>query len=344
MDALAKAYLGHSYHFEPLDDLLTDDEWTIRINSRKVCRKLKLTIDCFLRAQQIILHWTTPKHTNGILKQPRFSMTQISAIDFNSIQQSWSHQRGCLRRFICKMATDQLATGRYMKRMRFWPSDKCPRCLEPNETTLHVLTCTDPGAVQLLQQRCNEMETLLSNFPTKPELIQGILSLYASFSNASIKVKPFTCVTAQLQLPIHEFVRGRIVKNWRQEQEKFLQRIRSRRSSTRWTHTLIHEIWKTFFSMWLHCNEAYHSDSIKQNKIQQLTKLNQEIRRQWAIGKQGLPPADKHHFQHTKLAQLLKKQLHYKQQWLQSVVLARQSRHQLEQPQRPKKVRKRGKS
>ena len=80
------------------------------------------------------------------------------------------------------------------------------------------------------------------------------------------------------------------------------------------------------------------------NEIQQLTKINQEIRRQWAIGPQGLPPADKHHFQHTKLAQLLKKQLHYKQQWLHSVVLAIQSRHQLEQPQRPKKVRKRGKS
>ena len=59
--------------------------------------------------------------------------------------------------------------------------------------------------------------------------------------------------------------------------------------------------------MWLHRNEAHNSQPETQNTIQQLSQINQEIRRQWAIGTWGLPRADTKHFHHIKLAQLLKK-------------------------------------
>ena len=104
--------------------------------------------------------------------------------------------------------------------------------------------------------------------------------------------------------------------------------IQFARSANWWTQLLIHEIWQLFFALWLHRNEAYHSNPITQNQIQQLSKINREIRRQWAIGLHGIPHADKHHFTHTKLAQLLKKTLHYKQTWLQA---ATKSTHQTDE-------------
>ena len=128
-----------------------------------------------------------------------------------------------------------------------------------------------------------------------------------------------------MKLLLHEFVRGRIVTTWCSEQDEFLQRIRSRRSANRWAQLLIHETWQLFFALWLHQNKAYHSNPITQNQIQQLSKINQEIRCQWAIGLHGIPHADKHHFTHTKLAQLLKKTLHYKQTWLQAVTHSRKN-------------------
>ena len=129
------------------------------------------------------------------------------------------------------------------------------------------------------------------------------------------------------------FLWGRIVTKWRDEQALvFLTCIRSRQSANHWAQTLIHELWHLYFALWLQCNEAYHSDPTTENKIQLLSKINQEIRRQWAIGSHGIPKVDKHHFTHIKLAQLLREQLHYKQQWLYSVTQVRQSKHQTDEP------------
>ena len=174
----------------------------------------------------------------------------------------------------------------------------------------------------------------LSIYPTKPEILHGIQLLYEAFHNGLVEITihdKTDSVIEQMKLPLHEFVRGRIITTWCSEQDEFLQRIRSRRSANRWTQLLIHEIWQLFFALWLHRNEAYHSNPITQNQIQQLSKINREIRRQWAIGLHGIPHADKHHFTHTKLAQLLKKTLHYKQTWLQAVTQARKSTHQMDE-------------
>ena len=333
MDALAKAYLAHSVNYPDLSNILAHNEWYTIVNGNKVCRKLKATLANHLRTRQIVQTWTQPRNQAGIQVTPCFTLTQVDMIDTSNIQKIWHTQRGCIKRFLCKMAVDQLATGRYMKRMRFWPSDKCPRCLAPNETTLHVLTCPDPEATALFSQQLQKLLDNLNNYPTKPELLHDIRALYTTFHDGLTKVQCATeSARAQMILPLHKFVRGRIVTTWCTEQDQFLQRIRARRSATRWVQMLIHEIWQLFFRLWLHRNEAYHSDPKIQNQIHQLSRINREIRRQWAIGTHGLPQADRHHFTHIKLAQLLKKTLHYKQTWLQAVTQARQSKHQTDAP------------
>ena len=148
-------------------------------------------------------------------------------------------------------------------------------------------------------------------------------------------------VNTQIELPVHEFARGLIVQQWQTKQEEFLQRIQSRKTASKWTQVLISAIWQLYFDMWLHRNEAYHSQPETQNTIQQLSNINHEIRRQWSIGTQGLPQADTKHFHHIKLAQLLWKNLHYKQTWLSQVTAARQSHHLEDDPSRPT-VRKQG--
>ena len=161
-------------------------------------------------------------------------------MDTDNIQQSWKGQRGCIQRFICKMSVNQLATGRYMKRMRFWPSDQCPHCMANNEITLHVLQCKAPSAVELLHERLQLLLNNLKNFPTKPEILQGINAIfhvciqtpetepYPGPTDGIANVLSEPSVVVQLTLPIHEFLRGRIVTKWRDEQALFLTRIRSR--------------------------------------------------------------------------------------------------------------------
>ena len=83
--------------------------------------------------------------------------------------------------------------------------------------------------------------------------------------------------------------------------------------------------------MWLHRNEAYHSNQQTQNTINEIQQIDREIHRQWTLGTQGLNDADKIHFKDKTLAQLLCKTRHYKQTWLQQVQLSRQSKHESEE-------------
>ena len=122
---------------------------------------------------------------------------------------------------------------------------------------------------------------------------------------------------AQIQIPLCDFSKGRLVHTWSQHQDEYLRQIQSQRTASKWTQTLINELWNIFFQMWLHHNKAYHSNEQVQDTIQQLQHIDNEIRRQWTIGTQGLDNTDKLHFQHQTLAQLLRKTRHFKQTWLQ---------------------------
>ena len=119
MDALAKAYLDYSQEHPTISHELTHDEWHISLEGNKICRKMKVELDRYLRTRQIILLWTNSQKRAGQTTAPKFTSLQVSTVN---IQKCWATQRGCIQRFLCKMTTNQLATGRYMKRMRFWPS------------------------------------------------------------------------------------------------------------------------------------------------------------------------------------------------------------------------------
>ena len=127
--------------------------------------------------------------------------------------------------------------------------------------------------------------------------------------------------------PARRFARGRIVKQWREHQHRYLQTIQSPRKADRRTQTLITGLWDIFFQMWLHRNEAFHSNKNIQDKLHKIHLIDQEIRQQWNIGPHDLNPADRIHFQNITLAQLLRKTRHYKQTWLQRVNSTRTAIH-----------------
>ena len=124
---------------------------------------------------------------------------------------------------------------------------------------------------------------------------------------------------AQTQLPIHEFAKGRVVKQWTEYQKHYLCNIPSPHFTNRWTQTLVTGLWDIYFQIWLQCNEALHSNEEIQNKVHKIHLIDHEIRQQWNISTQELQSADHKHFHNITLAQLLWKTQHYKQTWLQQV-------------------------
>ena len=72
-----------------------------------------------LRKLDVIQYWTEPRKRNGNWVEAKFSREQFKLLDVDNIQKAWDTREGHVKRFLCKMSVDQLATGRYMKRMRF---------------------------------------------------------------------------------------------------------------------------------------------------------------------------------------------------------------------------------
>ena len=125
---------------------------------------------------------------------------------YSQVKVAWNKNRGCIKQFVCKMSADQLATGKYMKWMGFWASDRCPRCLQANKTTLHVIQCQDLSAMQLMVRLRNQLRSKLQQFPTQQATIDLIDHLLFSSSwnlQPQEQTNPVTqqLLQAQLQLP-----------------------------------------------------------------------------------------------------------------------------------------------
>ena len=330
MDGLAKAYLDYTQQWKQLPDTVDDEEWYLRGQGIKLSHSVKRQLDCLLRTINITQYWTKSIKRSGVTRPPVFTRQQLSRIDTICIQKAWDSEPAHKKRFICKMSVNQLATGRYMKRMCFWASDQCPRCGADNETTMHVIRCPNPSAQAMEKTLRTKLLQDLETYPTSPTLMRSIGALLAniihdipipSAQQGEIAIKE------QLTLEASEFLKGRVVQQWRIQQQEYLDTILSQRTARRWTQHLIRRFWDMFFQMWLHRNEWLHSNPEVQDKQHKIQEINQEIRRQWNIGTQGLHDADKIHFKNITRAQLLKKNRHYKQTWLDRVTRARTAKH-----------------
>ena len=216
--------------------------------------------------------------------------------------------------------------------MGFWSSDKCPRCLDANETSIHVLQCPCPSSRDNLRESVKSFTKNMKQLETHPAIIEAAIYLLHKGTNSSPAVtfptNPMVqeLVTEQLHLPIIEFLRGCIVTNWSLVQGRYYQTIQSPRSEDRWAALFVTSLWDIYFSAWTHRNDTLHQSENKKDTIYNIPELNYEIRRQWRIGTHGLHDADKKHF-HITQAQLLRKNRQYKLTWLARVETARKAKH-----------------
>ena len=332
MDSLAKSHLEISQSWIPLSDILHPLEWTLSINSFKVCAFLKKTLDFELRVRTTRQFWIHPKKRGQTIIPPKYTAHQIDSMDIHNIEKAWRKTPGHMKRFICKAASKQLATGKYMNRMKFWPSAKCPRCLTSIETSEHVLQCPSISARQLALSLKQQFAQYLSQIQTAPSLQITLLELVdaAIWDSTPNPHHPFlstTALQAQLRLDLHDFVCGRLVNTWKDLQSIHITHNNLRSNADTWTQKVIIHIWHMYFQMWIHRNENLHTSESIKDQVFNLNKIDNEIRQQWSLGTQDLNNADCLLFRTTTLNQLLRKNRDYKRTWLRNITLARSSIH-----------------
>ena len=80
------------------------------------------------------------------------------------------------------------------------------------------------------------------------------ISVYEFDNNYSIQ----DAIVDQRRVYWNSFIIGRWSKKWREVQDKYLQSIKSRKSSKRWAVAVIHKMILTVWDMWQFCNSLVH--------------------------------------------------------------------------------------
>ena len=314
--------------YEPnASQTIDKDEWQIVLPTGKVSRRFKHAIRHFISSSQLESKWTKPRKRRQQVKPPYLTSNLIKLIDFQATAKAWTQLKGRMKRFVSKLASEQLLVGRYMHSMRQWRTNLCPRCFQPNETTFHVLSCQADNAQDKRATLLSEVQQELHDLNTNPSIVTDLLFLLRASSSSepnNLTTRTSPLIDAQLQLSPLQFLQGRLVKAWRHQQQLYYQSISSQQSALRWASKVLTCIWRFAFSLWDHRNNVLHTNQSVQDRIHNLRATNDEIRRQWRIGTDGLHDMNCHLFRGN-LADILKKSRLYKEKWLQQVTKARKN-------------------
>jgi hypothetical protein len=155
-----------------------------------------------------------------------------------------------------------------MKRRKEWIHDKCPLCLQPNETASHVNFCNDIRARLQWTRSLDSFGVALTKAKTAPSIITVILlRLSQLHSPAAWKPLPANlpsdvkrAAAEQDTMGWRQFLRGRVSKGWEDAQERWIvaRATKWKRSCARWSTTLLTAVWELSFEMWEHRNRVFH--------------------------------------------------------------------------------------
>ena len=183
-----------------------------------------------------------------------------------------------MKRFVCKLASEQLPVGRYMEALKYWKADACPRCLCPNETALHVLSCQDTRATTLRDQLIQDFIDELQRSNTAPDLIQSAQTLLRKATQQGhTAVQETVVLQNQAAFSDLQFMQGRLTYHWRLRQKEYYEAIQSPRSASKWAADFLTALWKIAFQLWDQRNTILHSNQSIKDQLNDLNDTNANI-------------------------------------------------------------------
>jgi hypothetical protein len=254
----------------------------------------------------------------------RFGKAGIQCIDWEAFGAAMAATPANRQKWVSKTISGFCATGRMMHRRKERESDACPRCGE-SEDMEHVWLCKHDTAA-IWEKSLDALEQWLLIHRTHPEMtrliIKGLQMWRTGEDTAGLSTDiPWLreVITLQNECGWRNLFEGLLVKGWQKATALHLSRIRSPRSSRRWTSAFIRKMWQVAWDLWEHRNGYLHEAD--NNLISQ--QVNQNIELQFQMGTNNLDRETKKLFKLGARQVLVKKPLEIRQQWLRRVQAAR---------------------
>jgi hypothetical protein len=333
MDSLAKAYWNETSNDTTPYYTPSTVGWSLWIGERKLSTWDRQALYNHARAPDILEHWSARR---------RIPRQLIRSIDWaagrQAIKQLGLHKSLWIPKWLAGFAP----VGKVLQRNQFQDHAECPRCSN-FEDTKHVLLCPAPNAQRQWDATLVTLDEWLKKALTLPDLQKAILSRLRSWRNQEAEWPAPSynwtgvndLVVNQDLIGWHAFIEGAVLKAWAAKQQEYYDWLERRNTGKRWLTTLIKKLWEISWNMWEQRNGELNNPA-SPAILREHARLDAIINREYD-DLTTLAIRDRRWFRRPKEV-LFTEPLEYKQQWLESVSLARlryaRRRHTSTQAQR----------
>ena len=190
----------------------------------------------------------------------RLSITQNNDhVHWNALAKGYRRMPIHLRLWLPKWHSSQLPLGYNFVRWNHPSLSNCPRCGSPEAHRYHVIQCPHPGARRAVQLAVDQLDILLTDLHTEPDIRDALLSLYESAATNETWLPPTTynpllgqAIAEQRLLGPHRILDGFIVRSWGLAQQEYYLSIQRATTSSIWASKVVRKIWHIAWDLWLH--------------------------------------------------------------------------------------------
>ena len=217
------------------------------------------------------------------ITQLGWSCAGFDQADWAARRRVLQHKPDMFKAWLFKQTSSFCATGRNMAR---WFDDditECPNCGVADETSWHLLHCSDPGRFQLFRERLREMELWMAQPHTDP-ILASIITLYifhrGKKSMASLcrnNSEYLRLAHSQDFIGWDHFMEGKISHEFARVQRVHLLEAPTMLTVTDWQTAFITHLLQLTHGQWLYRNVSKHHLQYGQLKEVERTSLLQEI-------------------------------------------------------------------
>jgi len=294
--------------------------WTLAIADVPTSSNLRLSLLDHLSYQTAIAHWTQKQH---------FPPTMATHIDWSLLAHALRACPPTYSMWLSKFASGHSAVGSTMARWKKWDSPCCPLCNVSDETTCHVLQCSNIVRTTKWMTTIADLQTWLVHTDTNPDIIDCLIRTLRNrgLSTFTGTARDSCLAAAQDQDLIGFFgtMVGCLSSRWESAQASYWLSHHSSKSPKLWAHQLCQRLLNATHATWLLRNQQIQSHLLETRTQDLLTAICSEF----DLGHQNLLPSDQFYLSQDpdsdgfSLQQVLDLPLPDQQLWLHLVQQAR---------------------
>jgi hypothetical protein len=261
------------------------------------------------------------------INKGKIPLEEIHSIDWINSEKAIKRLPFSRQLWISKFSSGHCAVGRMMKIRKEWTHDKCPLCLEDNETNDHVLLCQDPRALQQWDTLATKLDKDLQNMTTATTIRRTIMRKLHNWRrkkesnlNLTNEYGERAASIAQDRIGWTNFMLGRISGEWACAQQDYLDYLGRRKTGKRWLIALTTKLLNISWDLWDYRNSILHHKDHPWKQLEQAA-ANERIDEEYDQGPLNLDQGEQ--WLRRTSQQVKELPMEAKQQWIRSVELAR---------------------